>query len=92
MNTVAKTIRRLAPGTPPRQCAHRAQNSSWATLNRIPKSIYRKSRCPRVTVVHRQRRKTKTQNHSPQVQMLFNIHNPSQDHRDRNACGFLLTA
>jgi len=23
--------------------------------------------------------------------MLFNIHNPSQDHRDRGACAFLLT-
>jgi hypothetical protein len=63
-----------------------------ATLNRILKSPDRKSRRRRLTVVHRQRPKTGPQNHSPQVQMLFNIHNPSQHHRDRNACGFLLTS
>ena len=91
MNTVANTLRRLAPCTSLRQCAHRAQNSSMATLNRILKSPHRNAHCRRLTVVHRQRRKTRPQNHSPQVQMLFNIHNPSQDHRDRGACAFLLT-
>jgi hypothetical protein len=90
MNTVANTLRRLAPCTSPRQYAHRAQNSSMATLNRILKSPDRKSRCHPLTVVHHQRRKTGPQNHSRQVQMLFNIHNPSQDHRDRIACAFLL--
>jgi len=62
-----------------------------ATLNRILKSPHRKSRCRRLTYIHRQRRKIGPQDHSPQVQMLFNIHNPSQDHRDRSACDFLLT-
>jgi hypothetical protein len=62
-----------------------------ATLNRILKSPHRNARCHRLTVVHHQRRKTSPQNHSPKVRMLFNIHNPSQDHRDRNACAFLLT-
>jgi hypothetical protein len=42
-------------------------------------------------VVHHQRRKNSPQYRSPEVQIIFNIHNPSQDHRDRNACGFLLT-
>ena len=92
MNTVANTLRRLAPCTSLRQCAHRAQNSSIATINRILKSPHRKSRCRRLTVAHRQRRKTGPQNHSPEVKIIFNIHNPSQDHRDRNACGFLLTS
>jgi hypothetical protein len=41
--------------------------------------------------VHHQRRKNSPQYRSPEVQIIFNIHNPSQDHRDRNACGFLLT-
>jgi hypothetical protein len=63
-----------------------------ATLKRILKAPDRKSRCPRLTVVHHQRPKTSPQNHSPEAQMLFNIHNPSQDHRDRSACAFLLTS
>ena len=92
MNTVANTLRRLAPRTSLRQCAHRAQNSSIATLHCILKSPDRKLRCRQLTVVHHQRRKTALQNLSPKVQMLFNIHNPSQDHRDRNACAFLLTS
>jgi hypothetical protein len=28
------------------------------------------------------------QDHSAKHQVLFNIHNPNQDHRDRNACVF----
>ena len=92
MNTVANTLRRLAPCTSLRQCAHCVQNSSMAMLNRILKSPDRKLRCRRLTVVHHQPRKTGPQNHSPEVQMLFNIHNPSQDHRDRIACAFLLTS
>ena len=92
MITVANTLRRLAPCTSLRQCAHRTQNSSMATLNRILKSPHRKSRCRRLTVIHHQQRKTAPQNLSPKVQMLFNIHNPSQDHRDRDACAFLLTS
>jgi hypothetical protein len=91
MNTVANTLRRLAPCTSLRQCPQRAQNSSMATLNRILKSPNRKSRCRWITVVHRQRPKTGPQNHSPEVQIIFNIHNSNPDHRDRNACGFLLT-
>jgi hypothetical protein len=63
-----------------------------ATLNRILKSPHRRSRCRPLTDVHRQRRKTRPQNHSQEVKKLFNIHNPSQDHRDRSACGFLLTS
>jgi hypothetical protein len=92
MNNVANTLRRLAPCTSPRQCVHRPQNSSIATRNRILESTHRRSHCRLITVVHRQRRITDPQNHSPDVQMLFNIHNPSQDHRDRGACGFLLTS
>jgi hypothetical protein len=92
MNTVANTLRRLAPCTSLRLCAHRAQNSSTPTLNRILKSPDRKSRRRRLTVVHHQRRKNSPQYHSPEVQIIFNIHNPSQDHRDRSACGFLLTS
>ena len=92
MNTAAKMLQRLARCTPLRQCARRAQNSSMATLNRILKPPHRKARCRRTTAVHRQPPKNRPQNHSPQVQMLFNIHNPSQDHRDRGACAFLLTS
>jgi len=91
MITVANTRRRLAPCTSLRLCAPGAQISSIATLDRILKAPHRSSHCRRLTVVHRQRRKTRPQNHSPEVQMLFNIHNPSQDHRGRGACAFLLT-
>ena len=92
MNTVANTLRRLAPCTSLRMSAHRAQYSSTATLNRILKSPDRKSRRRRLTVVQHQQRKNSPQNHSPEVQIIFNIHNPTQDHRDRNACGLLLTS
>ena len=91
MNNVANTLRRLAPGTSPRQCVHRPQNSSIATRSRNLESTHRGSHCRRLTVVHRQQRKTAPHNLSSKVQMLFNIHNPSQDHRDRGACAFLLT-
>jgi hypothetical protein len=90
-NVVANTLRRLAPCTSLRQCAHRPQNSSIASLNRILESPHRRSHYRRLAAVHRQRRKTAPQNHSPEVQTLFNSHNPSQNHRDRGACGFLLT-
>jgi hypothetical protein len=33
--------------------------------------------------LHHHRRKNGSQNHSLNYQMLFNIHNPNQDHRDR---------
>jgi len=92
MNTVANTLRRLAPCTSLRQCAHRAQNSSMATLNRILKSPHRRARYRQLNVVHHQRRNTSPRNHSPEVQIIFNIHNPSQDHRHRSACAFLLTS
>jgi len=92
MNTDPKTLQRLALCTSLRQCVHRAQNNSMATLHRILISPHRKATCRRITTVHRQRQKTGPQNHSPQVQMLFNIHNPNADHRDRSACGFLLTS
>jgi len=92
MNTTASTLRRLAPCTSPRQCALRAQNSSMAVLNRILKSPHRNPRCRWTAVVHHQRPNARPQNHSPRVRMLFNIHNPSQDHRDHGACGFLLTS
>ena len=91
MNTVAKTLPRLAPCTSLQRCAHRAQNSSMATLNRILKAPHRKAPCRRITAIYRQQPKISPQIHSPQVHMLFNIHNPSQDHRDRSACAFLLT-
>ena len=91
MNNVANTLRRLAPCTSPWRCVHRPQNSSIATRNRILESPLRGSHCRRLTAVHRQRRKTGPQNHSPEVLTLFNIHNPSQDHRDRGAFAFLLT-
>jgi len=62
------------------------------TLNCILKSPRRKARYRRLTVVNHQPPKTAQQNHSPEAQMTFNIHNPSQDHRDRGACAFLLTS
>lgn len=92
MNNVANTLRRLAYCMSPRQCVHRPHNCSITTLNRILESLHRRSHCRLITVVQLQRRITDPQNHSPEVQMLFNIHNPSQDHRDRGACGFLLTS
>lgn len=91
MNTAANTLRRLAPCTSLPQCAHRAQKGSYTTANCIRKSPHRKSHCRRITGFHPQQRRNGPQNHSPQLKMLFNIHNPSQDHRDRAACAFLLT-
>jgi integrase len=62
------------------------------TLNRILKSPHRRARYRQLNVVHHQRRNTSPRNHSPEVQIIFNIHNPSQDHRHRSACAFLLTS
>jgi hypothetical protein len=76
MNSLANTRRRLAPCTSVGQCAHPDENSSMATLDRIPKTPDRTSPRHRLTVVHPQQRKTGSQNFSLQVQMLFKIHNP----------------
>jgi hypothetical protein len=92
MNTVANTLRRLAPCTSPLQCAHRARNSFMATLNRILKSPHASRAALNSTSSIVNVEKPAPQNHSPEVRILFNIHNPSQDHRDRSACAFLLTS
>jgi hypothetical protein len=91
MTAVANPRRRLAPRTSSRQCVLSSQNNSSTTCNAIPKTPDSSSRCHRLIDFHQQRRKINSQNNSTKYQMLFNIHNPSQDHRDRGACGFLLT-
>ena len=89
---LVNTPRRLAHCTSPRAvCAPRSEqlHGNAQSHSQIPLS---QIALRRLTLVHHQRRNTGPQNHAPQVQMLFNLHNPSQHHRDRNACGFLLTS
>ena len=71
MNTIANTLRRLAPCTSPRQCAHRTQNNFMTTPNRILQSPDRKARRPQLNLVHRQRPKNRPQNHSPEVRIII---------------------
>ena len=76
MNARPNPLSWLAPRTSPRQCAQRAQNSSIATPNRMLRTLDYHQKCYRLTLLHLQRRKTHSQNLSPEVQILFNIHNP----------------
>jgi len=92
MNTVANTRSRLAICTSRRQCALSPQNTFSTTCNAIRKTPDSSFRCPPLIDFHHQRRKINLQNNSAKYQMPFNIHNPNQDHRDRGACAFLLTA
>ena len=76
MNGVANTLRRLAHGTSVRQCALCSENSSMTTLHRVLRTLHYRPHSYRLIPVHPQRRKTGPQNLSPQVRMLFKIHNP----------------
>jgi hypothetical protein len=53
------------------------------TLGRMLQPLPRSFHHSRLNCFHHQRRKNNSQNHSTGVRALFNIHNPSQDHRDR---------
>ncbi len=83
MTGLANPRRRLAPRTPSLKCALSPQNAFSTTSNGIPKALQRRSRFHPMIRLHHHRRKNGPQNHSPKYQMLFNIHNPHQDHRDR---------
>jgi hypothetical protein len=92
MSAGSNPCRRLAPCTSYWQCAHNAQNGANTTPNCFQELPHVGPCCHRLTTSHHQRRKTAPKNISPEDQMIFNIHNPNQDHRDRAACAFLLTA
>jgi hypothetical protein len=91
MTPVANPRPRLAPCTSLRQCALSSQNTFSTTSNAIPKTPDSSSRCHQLIDFQHRQRKIDSQNNSAKYQVLFNIHNPSQHHRDRGACGFLLT-
>ena len=92
MTAAANSRCRLAPCTSLRQCALSPQNTFSTTCNAIRKTPDSNFRCPPLIDFHHQQRKIDLQNNSAKYQMLFNIHNPGQDHRDRGACAFLLTS
>jgi len=83
MTADANPLRRLAPCMSPWQCVPNPQNSSIATLNRILQPLPRCLHCPRLNGCHHQRRKNNSKKNSTATRAPFNIHNPSQDHRDR---------
>ena len=58
MNTVANTLRRLAPRTSLRQCAPSTQNSFMATLNAILKSPHhrRLMLCSPLSIINDEKR------------------------------------
>jgi hypothetical protein len=92
MITAANPTRRLAPRTSSRKCALSSQNSFSNTSNGIRKTPDPRSRFHPPIDFHYQQRKINSQNNSPKHEIIFNIHNPNQHHRDRNACAFLLTS
>jgi hypothetical protein len=91
MTAVANPLCRLAPCTSSRSCALCSQNCFSTTSSAIRKTPVSSLRRLRLIDFHHQRRKIHSQNNSAKYQIIFNIHNPNQYHRDRDACGFLLT-
>jgi hypothetical protein len=83
MTGFANPLCRLAPRTSSLKCALSPQNAFSTTSNRIPKALHRRSRFHLMIGLHHHRRKNTSQKHSLKCQMLFNIHNPNEDHRDR---------
>jgi hypothetical protein len=59
------------------------QCSFMATLNGIPERLPHRSHSHLITGRHHHRRKSGLLKYAGEYQALFNIHNPSQDHRDR---------
>jgi hypothetical protein len=58
-------------------------NSLISMLNGIPERLNRRSRRHLINGRHHLQRKSGPHNHPRKYQMLFNIHNPNQDHRAR---------
>jgi hypothetical protein len=82
---------RLAPRTSSQECVPTMQNSFKTTFNSIPKRLDADGSCNcsplSITLGDIGRSKKHSANHPT----VFNIHNSLQHHRDRSACGFLLT-
>jgi len=76
MTAAANPRCRLALRTSPRLCALSPLNSFSNPFNIILKPTASCSRCDRLIDFHHQRRKTGPPNLSPQVWMIFKIHNP----------------
>jgi hypothetical protein len=68
---------KLAPGTPPQECAHWIRRSSKNTFTAIPQPHGRTSPAHLFTGFHHQQRIRSTQNHSANEQTTFNIHIPN---------------
>jgi hypothetical protein len=83
MTAVTNPRRRLAPRTSARQCAPGTRNHRISMLHGFSERLDYTSRSLLIIANHHQRRKTGPQKHPPEHQMLFNIHIPNQDHRDR---------
>jgi hypothetical protein len=66
-----------------------SSNISSMRMNKLPQGTVRNNQ---MAAVHPQPRKKHPPNLSPEVQMIFKIHSPIQDHRDPGACAFLLTS
>lgn len=92
MTASASPRRRLAPRTSSQQPAPRTCNGFKTTFNHTLKRLYCGPLIQPLTHTHHYRRQLQPKKHLPNQETLFNIHNPSQDHRDRGACGFLLTS
>jgi len=79
----ANPLHRLALRTSYRQCAPHIRNSFISMIH--DPSVSLNFRLPSLLIVanNRQRRKCPPLKRSRKHQTLFNIHTPSQDHRDR---------
>ena len=83
MTTVTNPPRRLAPRTSARPCAPPTRNRLVSISHGFPECLHYTSPTILIIANHQLHPKTAPQKHPPQHQMLFNIHNPVQDHRDR---------
>ena len=83
MTPFASSRRRLAPCTSYRQCAPDIPNSFISMIHSPSEWLNVRSRSLLIVANNPQRRKYRPLKRSRKHQTLFNIHTPSQDHRDR---------
>jgi hypothetical protein len=91
MTTCTKPVGRLAPRTSSQECAPITQNCFKATFNGFAERRDPGPLMQPLTIFDCHRQQRQIQKLLAILHALFNIHNPSLDHRDRGACASLLT-
>jgi hypothetical protein len=92
MTASANPRYRLAPSTSSQKPVPSICNGFKTTFQGIPEPLDRRRTMQLLTAFHHHRRRWRPTKHFANHQTPFNIHNPHLDHRDRAACGSLLTS